>query len=228
MPIEPITVQEVYQQWLKMSAKKSTDILDAGKIAKVICLSKNGIYPSEDHLRPISLLPNLSKLLERCIHTKILKWCKAKGIYVDEQSGFTPNRRLQTRILTICEDIRLTIAAPNRPALGIFVDFKTAFDKMWHPVLISNMLELDMPLNLKEIIEHVYISGLRAVYSLWGWDDLTTLTLARDKTLADYVYTYWKKLKNHLDDSIEATAFNETFESYMIITSPDRFRLFYK
>jgi hypothetical protein len=105
MSIEPIEIEEVYKQWLKMSSKKSTDIMDtsayllkclpveymsviivmfnkcaskgeffeAGKTAKVICLSKDGIYPSENRLRPISLLPNLSKLFERCIHSKILK-----------------------------------------------------------------------------------------------------------------------------------------------------------
>lgn len=171
MEIEQIKIEEVYKQWMKMSAKKSTDILgisayvlknlpteymsvltilfnkcaqrgeffEAGKTAKIICLSKNGIYPSEDQLRPISLLPNLSKLFERCIHSKILKWCEESGIYIDEQSGFTPERRLQTRILTLC--------APNRPALGIFVDFKNAFDRMWHLVLMDNLMKLDMPLN---------------------------------------------------------------------------------
>jgi hypothetical protein len=103
-------------------------------------------------LRPISLSPNLSKLFERCLHTKILKWCESKGIYIEEQSGFTPNRWLQTRIFTICEDIRITTAAPNRPALGISVDFKTAFDMMWHSVLITNLLKLDMPVNLVRYI----------------------------------------------------------------------------
>ena len=42
----------------------------------------------------------------------------------------------------------MTIAAPNRPALGIFVDFATGFDKMWHPALFPTLLELNMPLNL--------------------------------------------------------------------------------
>jgi len=68
-------------------------------------------------------------------------------MYTDEQSDFTPNRCIQTRILTICEDIRLTIVAPNRPTLGIFVDFATAFNKMWHQALFPNLFELDMPMN---------------------------------------------------------------------------------
>jgi len=97
LSIETIEIKEVFKQWRKMSAKKSTDIFgisafvlkclpveymnvitilfnkcasrgvfpEAGKIAKIICLSKGGIYPSEDCLRAISLLPNLSKLFER-------------------------------------------------------------------------------------------------------------------------------------------------------------------
>ncbi|CAF3439981.1 unnamed protein product [Rotaria socialis] len=115
---------------------------------RFMCHLNDGMYPSEDKLRPISLLPNLGKWFERCIHEQIQAWCKDKGIYTDEQSGFTPNRHLQSRILSICEDLRLTVAANNRPALLIFVDFLSAFDNMWFPALIANLVELDMPLPL--------------------------------------------------------------------------------
>jgi hypothetical protein len=87
--------------------------LKRSKHAKVICISKEGMYPTVNKLRPISLLSNLGKLFEKIIHNRILKWCKDKGVYVDEQSGFTPERRLQTRILSLVEDLRLTVAACN-------------------------------------------------------------------------------------------------------------------
>ncbi|CAF1151065.1 unnamed protein product [Adineta steineri] len=116
------------------------------KHAKVVCLSKDGLFPTENKLRPISLLPNLGKWFERIIHKRILKWCENNNIFVDEQSGFTANRRLQTRIVSLIEDIRLTIAACNRPALAIFVDFMSAFDRMWFCALISSLTRLDMPL----------------------------------------------------------------------------------
>ena len=122
------------------------DFFNDGKHAKVVCLSKDGLFPSENRLRPISLLPNLGKWYERIIHRRILKWCDNFNIFVDEQSGFTSQRRLQTRILSLIEEIRLTISACNRPALVIFVDFMTAFDRMWFPSLISTLSELNMPL----------------------------------------------------------------------------------
>jgi hypothetical protein len=121
---------------------------DAGKIAKTICLSKDGLYPTENKLRPISLLPNLAKWFERIIHSRILEWCNNHNIAVDEQSGFMKGRRLQTRILSLVENLRLTTAACNRPALTIFIDFLSAFDRMWYPALIKNLQDLGMPLPL--------------------------------------------------------------------------------
>ncbi|CAF4750800.1 unnamed protein product [Rotaria socialis] len=123
-------------------------VLRKSKHAKVICLSKDGLYPAVDKLRPISLLSNFGKCFERIIHARILKWCNDKGIFTDEQSGFTSERRLQTRILSLIEDLRLTTAANNRPSLVIFVDFMSAFDKMWHPALLTTLLKLDIPLQL--------------------------------------------------------------------------------
>ena len=93
------------------------------------------------------MLPNLGKWYERIIHKRLLKWCHEKNIYVDEQSAFTAERRLQPRIISLIEDIRLTITACNRPALCIFVDFLSVFDRMWFPVLISTLYKLEMPLS---------------------------------------------------------------------------------
>jgi len=68
--------------------------------------------------------------LERIIAERIEKWCDEKGIHTDEQFGFTSDRRRQIRIISLIKDLRLIIAASNRPALIIFVDFKTAFDRV--------------------------------------------------------------------------------------------------
>jgi hypothetical protein len=37
--------------------------------------------------------------------------------------------------------------------------------------------------NQQNEIEHVYASGLRIVYGLWGWEDYTVLALSREKLL---------------------------------------------
>ncbi|CAF3134858.1 unnamed protein product, partial [Rotaria sp. Silwood2] len=65
------------------------DFFRSAKHAKVVCLSKEGLFPTVNKLRPISLLPNIGKLFERIIHHRIISWCNDNNIYIDEQSGFT-------------------------------------------------------------------------------------------------------------------------------------------
>ena len=120
----------------------------AGKTAQMLCLSKDALYPTKNKLRANSLLPNLAKWFQRVIHHRILGWCHSENIAVDEQSGFMQGRRLQTQILSLVENLRLTVVACNRPALTILVDFLSAFDRMWHPALIKNLSDLGIPLSM--------------------------------------------------------------------------------
>jgi hypothetical protein len=46
---------------------------EKGKITKGIFLFKEGVFPTEDHLRSISLLPNLAKVFERIVAERIDK-----------------------------------------------------------------------------------------------------------------------------------------------------------
>ena len=72
----------------------------------------------------------------------------------------------------------------------------------------------------KEKIEHVFGTGLRLVYSLWGYDDISTLALSRELTLRDYLYKYWLKFQKHLDTSPEAEAYRQTISAYFIAKTP--------
>ncbi|CAF4586048.1 unnamed protein product, partial [Didymodactylos carnosus] len=128
------------------------DLFEKGKIAKGICLSKEGAFPFENRLRSISLLPNLAKWFERIMAARIEAWCVEHGIQTEEQSGLMSHRRLQTRIISLVEELRLTVAACNRPALCLFIDFETAFDKLWYPALFKTLKDLEMPTSLRRWI----------------------------------------------------------------------------
>ncbi|CAF2047712.1 unnamed protein product [Rotaria magnacalcarata] len=124
LPIGPMTniaLEEVEKNWKRAQKKKSID--SEGVSAFLLHKIPNGLCPGVNKLRPISLLSNFGKCFEGIIHIRILRWCSDNGIYIDEQSGFTSERRFQTRILSLVEDLRLTIAANNKPALLLFVDF---------------------------------------------------------------------------------------------------------
>ncbi|CAF0845512.1 unnamed protein product [Rotaria sp. Silwood1] len=64
-----------------------------------------------------------------------------------------------------------------------------------------------------------YCTGLRLKHNLWGWNDYTTLVLAKDRSLLDYGYDYWEKFLKYLSTSPEASWYRETWEAYLISTS---------
>jgi hypothetical protein len=74
----------------------------------------------------------------------------------------------------------------------------------------------------KQEIDHLYCTGIRLTYNLWGWNDFVTLVLAQDRSLLDYVYDYWRKFMKHLNESPEGSEYRETWESYLISTPPDK------
>ena len=73
----PIDCMSVFTVLFNKCALKG-EVFEASKHAKIVCLSKDGLYPEETKLCPISLLSNIGKWYERCIHEQILSWCTEK------------------------------------------------------------------------------------------------------------------------------------------------------
>ena len=61
---------------------------DAMKIAKVIPLFKSGNYMKVNNHRPVSILPVLSKILERLMYNRLMKFVEDFDILYDFQFGF--------------------------------------------------------------------------------------------------------------------------------------------
>ncbi len=44
----------------------------------------------------------------------------------------------------------------------------------------------------------------------------------------DYLYTYWLRLKKHLNTGHEAFEYQQTWEAYLIVISPNRIHYVYR
>ena len=62
------------------------------KMAKVIPIFKFGSMAEIGNYRPISILPALSKILEKMVHKQLLKHLEFNGFLPEHQFGFRPNR----------------------------------------------------------------------------------------------------------------------------------------
>ena len=111
---------------------------DEFKIAKVLPLYKSGNVNYLNNYHPISILPLLSKILEKLIYSRLLGFFTDNSIIIPQHFGFRENHStmhaLHMAITRVCKAIN-----NKKRALGIFVDFSKAFDTIQHNILIHRL-----------------------------------------------------------------------------------------
>ena len=69
------------------------------KEGKVTPLHKNGPKDDTNNYRPISVLPVVSKLLEKHVHDSLMSYLSSNSLLHSTQSGFRPNHSCETSLL---------------------------------------------------------------------------------------------------------------------------------
>ena len=87
-------------------------------------LFKNGTKQAINNYRPISILPVLSKLLEKHVHGSLMEFLNCFHLFHTIQSGFRPNHSRETELVGKW----LKAINENRLVGVVMVDFKKAFD----------------------------------------------------------------------------------------------------
>jgi len=131
---------------------------DSWKTAKIIPIPK----PNKDNkipssYRPISLLPCLSKLFERCILTRITNFLDDNNIIQNEQFGFRKSHSTCHQTRRMRNLIHDSFNAKKSTGL-VLLDLEKAFDTIWHNGLIFKMSKLNFPKYLIQII-HSFLSN---------------------------------------------------------------------
>lgn len=112
----------------------------AWKLAIVRPLQKSSCPQSPSDFRPISILPALSKCLERLVHQQWFSHIKTNNILSSYQSGFRSNHSTTSALLKITDDIRHAMDKTQITVLTLF-DFSKAFDSVFHPLLFIKLLK---------------------------------------------------------------------------------------
>ena len=108
------------------------------KIAKLKPQYKKGSRTEPKNFRPISLLPLLSKLIEKTIHDQVQNYCNENNIFFSFQSGFRGKHSTDT-CLTYLHDKILKGFDEGLLTGMIAIDLQKAFDTIDHEILLSKM-----------------------------------------------------------------------------------------
>ena len=110
------------------------------KEAKVIPLPKTKDPCHPQFLRPISLLPALSKPFERYVHKHMYNYLNSHQLLHQYQSGFRPFHSCHTALVRLTDNWLQAIG--KKELIGtVFLDFKKAFDLVNHRTLLLKLQE---------------------------------------------------------------------------------------
>ena len=99
------------------------------KLANIIPVFKKGDKSAPNNYRPISLLPVISKVLERCVYNKLILVLRDK--ITPKQFGFLAKRSTDAQLMSSFSDITNTIDAKQQVDM-VFFDISKAFDSVPH------------------------------------------------------------------------------------------------
>ncbi|CAG9098310.1 unnamed protein product [Plutella xylostella] len=111
---------------------------DAFKKAIVHPIHKAGDRGSIDNYRPISVLPALSKILERILNNTLVNYMNKNSIISDKQFGFRSGRSTEDAVIALTSSIVQHIDK-KRKCLAVFLDLSKAFDSVSIPLLVEKI-----------------------------------------------------------------------------------------
>ena len=122
---------------INLSIKLST-FPEECKIAKLKPIFKKGARTDPKNYRPISLLPLVSKIIEKSIHFQIEDFLNKKKLIYMYQSGFRTNHSTDLCLAQLIDFVATGMDKQMHTSM-ILVDLQKAFDTLDHGVLLEKM-----------------------------------------------------------------------------------------
>lgn len=111
------------------------------KKSVLIPIHKAGDTDNVSNYRPISLLPTLSKILEKLINNRIRQYLTKENIISKKQFGFQNNISTSDAVHNLTSNIVKHLDA-NKKCLAIFLDLAKAFDTVSVPLLLNKLYRI--------------------------------------------------------------------------------------
>ena len=101
-------------------------------------IHKSGSFSSFDNYRPISVLPVLSKIIEKAVHRQVMGFLEDNKLLSKFQFGFKPKLSTELAATLLFDDIRQHVDE-GKLVGATFMDLSKAFDTISHSNLLRKL-----------------------------------------------------------------------------------------
>ena len=108
------------------------------KKAIVLPLYKKDCPDLMSNYRPISILPKLSKIIEKCLKSRLVHYFTRNNLFNSVQFGFLAEKSTQDAILHLTEKIYKNLH-DKLSTLAVYIDFSKCFDTLNRDILIKKL-----------------------------------------------------------------------------------------
>ena len=108
------------------------------KCSEITALFKSGDRTNASNYRPISILPTLSKILEKAVHTQLYQFLVANKLLSGKQFGFRKGLSTISALTSFADKVHLNMEQ-GRLCAAVFLDLTKSFDTVNHQILLSKL-----------------------------------------------------------------------------------------
>ena len=108
------------------------------KIAKVITIHKKQLKVDYTNYRPIFLLSNIEKIIEKLMYKRLSNLLNNNNLIYLLQFGFKQKYSTSHALINLTQNIRQTLDEDSF-GFGIFVDLQKTFDTVDHKILLQKL-----------------------------------------------------------------------------------------
>ena len=108
------------------------------KRARAVPVYKSSVHDNFDTYRPISMLPAMSKILEKCVHSQLIKHLERNNLMSQNQFGFRKYRSTKLAVVWFTDQIHRSMDAGMLTG-AIYADMSKAFDTVGYAGIINKL-----------------------------------------------------------------------------------------
>ncbi|CAH2109011.1 unnamed protein product [Euphydryas editha] len=147
---------------------------EAWKAAQITPIPKKANTSNITDFRPISILPFLSKVLEKLVHQQLSRFLYKFNILNPLQSGFRPGHSTVTALVKVTDDIRMGMDNKHLTVLTL-LDFSNAFNTVDFDILLGLLRSLNISPSVIDWFQS-YLTGrrqrIRIEEAVSSWSDV--------------------------------------------------------